>query len=87
MDLQLIPVVTGAIGGLAYSLSGLAAKDKRESFDWKKMLPTIVIAGIVGGIAGFMGQDYGMVADSSIAAGITAVVMKLWSAVSKTGKK
>ena len=87
MDLQVIPVVTGAIGGLAYALSGLAAKDKRESFDWKKMLPTIVIAGIVGGIAGFMGQDYGMVADSSIAVGITAVVMKLWSAVSKTGKK
>ena len=83
---SVIPAITGAVGGLAYSLSGLAAKDKRESFDWKKMTPTIIVAGIIGAIAGFLGQDYGVVADSSMAVGITAVVMKLWGAVTKIGK-
>jgi len=74
-------IMTGAIGGLAYSLSGLANKNSRESFDWKKMVPTIIIAGIVGAIAGFTGQDYGIVANGAAAAGITVIVEKGWKAI------
>ena len=73
--------ITGVIGGLAYSLSGLANKNKRESFDWKKMLPTLVVAGIVGGIAGLMGQDYGYMANGATAAGITVVVEKFFKSI------
>lgn len=78
---MLINILAGAVGGLAYSLSGLANKDKREKFDWKKMLPTIVVAAIVGGIAGWQGMDYGVVANGAVAAGFTVVVEKLWKAI------
>ncbi len=78
---MMIQIVIGAVGGLAYSLSGLANKDKRESFDWKKMLPTLVIAGVIGGIAGFTGQDYGMVANGAMAAGITVIIEKFAKAI------
>jgi len=78
---MLIQIVNGAVGGLAYALSGLANKSAREKFDWTKMVPTLVVAGIVGGIAGYTGQDYGIVVNGSVAAGITVVVEKLYKAV------
>ena len=77
---MLSQIITGIAGGLAYSLSGLANSKKREGFQWNKMLPTLIIAGIVGAIAGFTGQDYGIVAGGSIAAGVTVVVEKLFKA-------
>ena len=73
-------IITGLIGGLAYSLSGLANKREREKFQWKKMAPTIITAGVIGAIAGYLGLDYGTVANGAMAAGITAVVEKLWKA-------
>lgn len=76
-------ILYGVIGGLAYSLSGLAAKDNREAFNIKKFTPTLVISIIVGGVAGFTGQDYGLVASSSLGAGITAIVQKLITALFK----
>ncbi len=80
-------IITGAVGGLAYSLSGLANKDKRESFSWGKMTPTIIVAAIVGGIAGATGQDYGIIVNGSAAAGITVIVEKLYKAILKKIKK
>jgi prolipoprotein diacylglyceryltransferase len=74
-------ILTGIIGGLAFSLSGLAKKENKEDFDWTKMIPTIVIGGIIGGIAGFMNQDYGVIANSSLAAGLTAVIENGWKAI------
>jgi len=76
-----LQALNGAVGGLAYSLAGLANKEKRESFQWSKMLPTIVIATSVGAIAGFTGQDYGIVANGAMAAGITVVVEKVFKAI------
>ena len=73
-----VQILQGAVGGLAYSLSGLANKEKREGFNWKKMLPTIVIACVVGGIAGYTGQDYGMMANSATAAGFTVIAEKVF---------
>ena len=74
-------IINGIVGGLAYSLSGLANKGKRESFDWKKMAPTLVLAGVIGGIASYLGQDYGVFANSASAAGITVVVQKFWKSI------
>jgi hypothetical protein len=86
--MNIILIAQGAIGGLAYALSGYANADKRtESFDYWKFVPTIVIAGVVGGIAGFTGQDYGILVNSSMAAGITVVVEKVFKAVKKALKK
>lgn len=78
-------IITGAIGGLAYSLSGLAKSDQKDNFDWKKMMPTIIMGTIVGGIAGFTNQDFGVVANTSLAAGITAIVENAWKAIYRNG--
>ena len=74
-------VITGIIGGLAYSLSGLAKKESRESFSWIKMLPTIIVGGVVGIVAGFTNQDYGVVVDTAGIAGVTAFVENIWKAL------
>lgn len=74
-------IIVGAVGGFAYSLSGLVNKEKRESFDWKKMVPTIVVAGVIGAIAGATRQDYGMIANGTMAAGATVIIEKVWKAI------
>jgi len=74
-------ILSGIIGGLAYSLSGLAKTESKDTFDWKKMAPTVVIGIVIGGIAGFLNQDYGIVANSSLAAGLTAVIENGFKAI------
>ena len=74
-------ILNGLIGGLAYSLAGLANKSKREKFNWKKMAPTLIVAAIIGGIAGATNQDYGVVANGAMAAGLTAVIEKSWKPI------
>lgn len=76
-------VLSGVIGGVVYSFAGFANKPAKEKFDYKKMLTTLVVAAVVGGVAGYMGQDYGMLVNSSMAAGFTAVVQKAVAAVWK----
>lgn len=80
---MIVQVLTGAIGGLAYSLSGLAAKDKREVFEWSKMWPTIILSAVIGGFAGLTNQDYGIVANSAVAVSVTAIVQKWWKVYRK----
>lgn len=74
-------IVTGLIGGLAYSLSGLSKKETREKFNWIKMIPTIIIGGAIGVIAGLTNQDYGIVANGAGIAGLTALVENFWKAI------
>jgi hypothetical protein len=71
----------GLVGGLAISLSGLAKKESRDTFSWSKMLPTIVIGGAIGIIAGLTNQDYGTVADTAGIAGLTALVENFWKGI------
>ena len=77
----IVQIITGAIGGLAISVAGLMKASKKEKFDWKKMAPTIVVAGVIGGIAGYLNQDYGVVANGALAGGVTNVVENLFKAV------
>ncbi len=74
-------IVYGALGGLGYSISGLANKDKREGFNIKKMGPTLIVSTIAGGVAGFMNVDYGVATSLPLMAGVTVVVEKLWKAI------
>ena len=74
-------IISGAIGGLAFSLSGLAKANTKEKFAFGKMIPTIVVGLAVGAVAGYMNQDYGIVANTSLAAGITSVIENVWKAI------
>lgn len=76
-------ILTGVIGGIAVALAGIAKKNPKEAFLWSKIIPTLIISAIVGGVAGYMNQDYGLVANSAIAAGITSVVENTWKGISK----
>ena len=78
---MLSQILTGIIGGLAYSLSGFANAKKKEEFSISKMLPTLIIAGVIGGFAGFTGQDYGIIAGGSMVAGLTVVIEKVFKAI------
>ena len=51
------------------------------------MLPTVIVGAVVGGIAGFTGQDYGMVANAGYAAGITVITEKVFKAIFLRKKK
>ena len=73
-------IVSGAIGGIAYSLTGLA-KTQGESFDWKKMIPTVIVGLVLGGIAGLTNQEYGVVIDTVGIAGMTALVENCGKAI------
>lgn len=80
-------IVLGGIGGLAYSLSGLAKKKEREEFDWKKMAPTIILGAVIGVAAGITGQDYGVVANTAAMAGVTGLIENFWKAVCRKFSK
>jgi len=79
-------VLQGAGAGLLYALSGLANKKNGEKFDWKKLAPTVAGAGIIGGLAGFVGMDYNIVANMSMSAGLVVVLEKFLKAALKQFK-
>jgi len=80
---MLTQIITGVIGGAIYSLTGLAKSQDKNGFDWKKMAPTLVVGLVVGGIAGFLNLDFGIVANTSLSAGITAVVENIGKTVKR----
>jgi hypothetical protein len=81
--MDFVLVLEGVLGGVVYSLTGLANKPSKEKFDWIKIIPTLIISAIVGGVAGYTGTDFGILINGSMAAGISAVVQKGWSAFMK----
>lgn len=83
MIIMLEQIIQGAVGGLVYAFSGFANKPSKEKFDYAKMGTSVVIAALVGAVAGYTGQDFGVVANSALAMAITTVVQKGYSAISK----
>ena len=78
-------ILYGAIAGFGLSLTGWA-KNKTE-FDFMKMVPTLLISTIVGGIAGYTGQDYGFIATGTLGASVSMVITNLWKAIFPNKKK
>lgn len=72
-------IIHGAIGGLLISFSGFAKSNER--FNYKKMIPTMVTSTAIGAIAGYLGLDYGIVANSSMSAGLTLVTENIFKSI------
>ena len=76
-------IISGAIGGVAYSLSGIFNKPVSEDFDLSKTGLTLGVAVILGAIAGYTGMDYGVLINSTMSAGATAVIEKIIKGIKK----
>lgn len=91
-------IVAGAIGGLGWSLVGLAKEktgEKPEDFDYKKTVKTVILGVAVGGYMGYSGLAVDFDAISVMASSVTfapvvAVVDKLagiiWNIIGKAKK-
>lgn len=91
-------ILFGAIGGIGWSLIGLAKEktsEKPEPFDAKKMLKTVILGGIVGGYAGYTGASFSYdtisaLAQSATFTPIVAIVDKIvgiiWNLFKKARK-
>jgi len=69
-------IVVGVLTGIGYALLGFGKnkrKDKNTKLCWKKMLKSVVICAVVGGIAAYQGLDLGnFTAIMTSSLGITA---------------
>jgi len=78
-------IIYGAITGLVYSGAGWLKEEdiKKADFDYTKLLKSVVICAVVGGIAGYSNADFGILITSSTGIAITKAVSIVW----KIGKK
>ncbi|MEK6878827.1 MAG: hypothetical protein AABY22_04430 [Nanoarchaeota archaeon] len=75
-------IISGVVGGVVFGFSGyLKNQKKNESFDYMKLGITVIVAGIVGAVAGYTGMEYGAVADATFAGGIGLVAENIVKAV------
>lgn len=51
-------VFIGLLNGVVIAVLGYLKSSKIEEFNFKKFIQTVIIGGIVGGFAGFMGVSY-----------------------------
>ena len=72
-------IISGIVGGAIYSLSGIA-KNQDDNFSFIKATPTLVVGLVIGGIAGFLNLNYGIVENLTLSAGLTAVVENIGKA-------
>jgi phage shock protein PspC (stress-responsive transcriptional regulator) len=87
-------IIIGIIAGLAYSLAGWqinseaqkqnSTKKKKESLklDLVKLGRSVIICGVVGGIAGYTQQDFNILLTGGLGIGITKIVSVVWDLVS-----
>lgn len=77
-------ILSGATGGIIYSLSGW--KSTEDSFDFKKLGKSILISGIVGAICAITGQQFDEAIIGTLGIGITALVNKGLKILNKIGR-
>lgn len=79
---SLAGVIAGLIGGLGYGLIGYA-KNHEDGFNLKALLALVIPAGIVGGLSGYLGQDFSVVMSGTAGVAVTQFIKKLISLVWK----
>lgn len=68
----------GAAGGLVYGLLGWFKNYKYEDgeFDFWKMAPTIVLAGVIGLVGGWLGLEESILVGMSVPVFFTHIIQK-----------
>lgn len=73
-------IVTGAVAGIGYGLFGYWRKPA-NTFSWASFLSTVLPAAAIGGVAGFYGEDFGVIEVGSIGVAITELVKNVIKAI------
>jgi len=73
-------IIAGVVGAAFYGFSAYAKNKSKngQNFDWKRLGSTVVLGGIIGGVAGWQGVDYNYLVNATWVAGATVVVQKTW---------
>lgn len=68
VDLSAIPIsniVGSALSAAVYGYTSYTKSKSKEEFDIRKMIPVVITAGVIGGIAGYSGIEYNLMVDSA----------------------
>ena len=78
-------IISGVVGGVIFGFSGYLKNQKKdEGFDCTKLGITVLVAGIIGAIAGYTGMEYGAAADATLAGGLGLVAENLVKGVKRS---
>ena len=77
-------ITIGVITGIGYALLGFGKNKKQDpgtKFKWLQLFKTVIICGVVGGIAGWQGLDLGsftIIMNASLGITTTKIIDTLW---------
>lgn len=77
----LVSIFYGIVSGVFVALLGYAKSSTVESFDWRKALQTMIVGGVVGGIAGYNGWTYQQAYEWASTMGVITIVEYVKKAV------
>jgi hypothetical protein len=75
-------ILSGLVGGVVIGISGFG-KSEGETLDLVKLGTTVIVSGIIGAGAGALGMDYGVLANGTLAAGLTIIVENIGKTVNR----
>lgn len=69
-------IIAGVVAGIGYSIVGWQKQPKKSKrkWDWGKLGKSVIVCGIVGGIAGYSNSDIGIMMTGTVGIGITKMV-------------
>ncbi len=78
-------LISGIIFGIGYSIAGWKGQINKTNkiFNWTKLIKSVIICGAVGGIAGYMNADFGVLLTGATGIGITKAVSTIWDLAKK----
>jgi len=78
-------IIAGVVTGIGYSIIGWKKqiKKKKSKFAWLKLVKSVVICSIVGGIAGYLNTDFNVALTGTVGIGVTKGVSIVWDLIKK----
>jgi len=70
MDKLLLAIFVGIVAGICRSFLGFFKNSSEEDFEWKKLLKSVIVMGITGGIIGLFTSDLLMAFGLSFTGGV-----------------
>ncbi len=72
-------IIAGVVAGVGYAITGWQKNKAKSDFQWLQLGKSVLICGIVGGVAGFSGSDFSVILTGTAGIGVTKLVDLAWS--------